>query len=98
MFFRIDFMLLFLTIMATSRMNGYVNDKILKRLTFDTQFEEYDWCGYIVECLRKCKKKWKPKDPNSCWAGPLTILMVCCNFVLVIYGKRSRWLTKYFWL
>ncbi|MFS7921840.1 hypothetical protein Hanom_Chr03g00241651 [Helianthus anomalus] len=51
-----------------------VNDKILKRLIADTNFEEYDWCTYIVECLRKCKKKWKPKDPNSWWAGPISML------------------------
>ncbi|KAJ0630071.1 hypothetical protein HanHA300_Chr00c0516g0776151 [Helianthus annuus] len=60
--------------MATSQRNGYVSDKILKRLTVDTRFKEYDLCGYIVDCLRKCKKKWKPKDPNSCWAGLLIIL------------------------
>ncbi|MFS7945886.1 hypothetical protein Hanom_Chr06g00529381 [Helianthus anomalus] len=74
MFFHIDFVFLYFTTMASSHMNGYVNDKILKRLTADTRSEEYDWCAYIVDCLRKCKKKWKPKYPNSWWVGALTIL------------------------
>ncbi|MFS7966128.1 hypothetical protein Hanom_Chr09g00770241 [Helianthus anomalus] len=42
--------------------NGYVKDKVLKRLNAETRFEDYNWCGFIVDCLRKCKKKWRPWD------------------------------------
>ncbi|KAJ0948258.1 hypothetical protein HanRHA438_Chr01g0025101 [Helianthus annuus] len=73
-FFRTDFALLFLITMASSQQNGYVKDKVLKRLTADTRYEDYNWCGFIIDCLRKCKKKWRPWDPKCCWAGPLTIL------------------------
>ncbi|MFS7904965.1 hypothetical protein Hanom_Chr01g00042241 [Helianthus anomalus] len=56
--------------------NGYIKDKILKRLTANTRYEDYNWCGFIIGCLRKCKKKWRPWDPKCCWAGHLTILTV----------------------
>ncbi|KAJ0680993.1 hypothetical protein HanPI659440_Chr16g0630741 [Helianthus annuus] len=69
-----DFAMLFLTTMVSSQQNGYVKDKVLKRLTADTRFEDYNWCGFIVDCLRKCKKKWRPWDPKCWWVGPLTIL------------------------
>ncbi|XP_035832218.1 uncharacterized protein LOC110871593 isoform X3 [Helianthus annuus] len=73
-FFRTDFALLFLTAMGSSQQNGYVKDKILKRLTAETRYEDYNWCEFIIECLRKCKKKWRPSDPKCCWVGPLTVL------------------------
>ncbi|KAJ0603546.1 hypothetical protein HanHA300_Chr02g0039501 [Helianthus annuus] len=69
-----DFALLFLTTMAGSQQNGYVKDRVLKRLTVETRYEDFNWCAFIVDCLRKCKKKWRPWDPKCCWAGPLTIL------------------------
>ncbi|MFS7962208.1 hypothetical protein Hanom_Chr08g00723971 [Helianthus anomalus] len=59
---------------------------VLKRLTTDTQFEDYNWCGFIVDYLRKCKKKWRPGDPKCWWAGPLTILTV-------LYVDSTRQLT-----
>ncbi|KAF5761510.1 hypothetical protein HanXRQr2_Chr16g0765921 [Helianthus annuus] len=74
--FRTDFAVLFLTTMVTSQQNGYVKDKVLKCLTAETRFEDYNWCGFIVDCLRKCKKKWIPWDLKSWSAGPLTILTV----------------------
>ncbi|KAF5789874.1 hypothetical protein HanXRQr2_Chr09g0376371 [Helianthus annuus] len=72
--FRIDFALLFLTTMARSQQNSYVKDKVLKRLTADTRYEDFNWCSFIIACLKKCKKKWRPWDPKCCWAGPLTIM------------------------
>ncbi|MFS7989604.1 hypothetical protein Hanom_Chr11g01048881 [Helianthus anomalus] len=73
-FFRTDFALLFLTTMANSQQNSYVKDNFLKRLTAETRYEDFNWCEFIIECLRKCKKKWRPWDPKCCCAGPLTIL------------------------
>ncbi|KAM0021175.1 hypothetical protein Hdeb2414_s0024g00647931 [Helianthus debilis subsp. tardiflorus] len=74
--FRTDFALLFLTTMASSQQNGYVKDKVLKCLTVDTIYEDFNWFGFNIDCLRKCKKKWRPWDPKCCRAGPLTILTV----------------------
>ncbi|KAJ0618757.1 hypothetical protein HanHA89_Chr02g0057221 [Helianthus annuus] len=77
-----DFALLFLTTMASSQQNGYVKDRVLKRLTTETRYEDFNWCAFIVDCLRKCKKKWRPLDPKCCWAGPLTILTVSMCLVI----------------
>ncbi|MFS7998311.1 hypothetical protein Hanom_Chr12g01152201 [Helianthus anomalus] len=50
--------------------NGYLKDKVLKRLTAETRFEDYNCCGFIVDYLRKCKKKWRPWDPKYCTRQP----------------------------
>ncbi|KAM0036404.1 hypothetical protein Hdeb2414_s0014g00425961 [Helianthus debilis subsp. tardiflorus] len=81
--FRTDFALLFLTTMASSQQNGYVKDKVLKRLIADTRYEDFNWCSFIADCLRKCKKQWRPLDPKCCWAGPLTILTMSICLVLL---------------
>ncbi|MFS7984369.1 hypothetical protein Hanom_Chr11g00985671 [Helianthus anomalus] len=55
--FRTDFALLFLTTMASLQQNGYVKDKVLKRLTAETRYEDFNWCSFIIDCLKKYKKK-----------------------------------------
>ncbi|MFS7954567.1 hypothetical protein Hanom_Chr07g00632041 [Helianthus anomalus] len=78
--------------MVSSQQNGYVKNKVLKRLTADTRYEDYNWCGFIVDCLRKCKKKWRPWDLKCWWAGPLTILSVsmCFNRGCKEMKKREK--------
>ncbi|MFS7890107.1 hypothetical protein Hanom_Chr00s000007g01614911 [Helianthus anomalus] len=59
-FFRTDFALLFLTMMVSSQQNGYVKDKVLKRLTADTRYGDYNWAGPLtiltllyIDCTRQ---------------------------------------------
>ncbi|KAJ0618756.1 hypothetical protein HanHA89_Chr02g0057211 [Helianthus annuus] len=64
-------------------------DRVLKRLTAETRYEDFNWCAFIVDCLRKCKKKWRPLDPKCCWAGPLSILTVSmCLLLYVDYTQQ----------
>ncbi|KAI3742532.1 hypothetical protein L1987_60217 [Smallanthus sonchifolius] len=72
--FRLDSLMLFLTITVECYKQGRRKETILSYLTEETDLSDIDWCAYIIESIRDCKVGWKRCDPGSPFAGPLTIL------------------------
>ncbi|KAL8267834.1 hypothetical protein R6Q59_001632 [Mikania micrantha] len=72
--FRMDFLLLFMTILIECHKNGRVIENILRYITSETDFSKIDWCDYIFESIKSCKMGWSRDDNSSPFNGPLTIL------------------------
>ncbi|KAJ0485815.1 hypothetical protein HanHA89_Chr14g0572631 [Helianthus annuus] len=72
--FRLDFLMLFLTVMVECNRNGRMKEWILKSLTGNTDFSKINWCAYVIQQIKSCKDGWKRYDPDSPFSGPLTLL------------------------
>ncbi|KAI3762293.1 hypothetical protein L1987_52718 [Smallanthus sonchifolius] len=73
--FRMDFVMLFVTVMIQCLKQGRLKEEILKYFIAETDFRNIDWCDYIIENLKVCKIGWNRFDNNSPFSGPLTVLM-----------------------
>ncbi|KAI3755087.1 hypothetical protein L1987_54880 [Smallanthus sonchifolius] len=49
-------------------------ENILDKLTGETDFSNINWCAYIIDSMRGCKKRWKRNDRGVPFSGPLGIL------------------------
>ncbi|KAJ0840117.1 hypothetical protein HanPSC8_Chr14g0614891 [Helianthus annuus] len=74
--FRLDFLMLFLTVMVECNRNGRMKEWILKSFTGHTDFSKINWCAYVIQQIKSCKDGWKRCDPDSPFSGPLTLLAV----------------------
>ncbi|XP_035846456.1 uncharacterized protein LOC118492485 [Helianthus annuus] len=72
--FRLDFLMLFLTVMVECNKNGRMKEWILKTFRGDTDFSKINWCAYLIQQIKSCKDGWKSCDPESPFSGPLTLL------------------------
>ncbi|KAI3725410.1 hypothetical protein L1987_65198 [Smallanthus sonchifolius] len=74
MMFKIDFIVLFSSTMINCHKNGLCRHDIIDCKTDDNDFGDFDWCSYVVDSIRNCKKGWRRGDQSSNFNGPLTIL------------------------
>ncbi|KAI3776424.1 hypothetical protein L1987_46206 [Smallanthus sonchifolius] len=74
MMFKIDFIVLFSSTMIKCHKNGLCRHDIIDYKTDDNDFGDFDWCSYVVDSIRNCKKGWRRGDLSSNFNGPLTIL------------------------
>lgn len=74
--FVLNFIILFLNSMVECIPSGKCKTDVLECIDEDVDIKTVDWCGYIYECLKRCKNGWKRDDTGSYFTGPVTILMV----------------------
>ncbi|KAI3745130.1 hypothetical protein L1987_58232 [Smallanthus sonchifolius] len=74
--FRMDFLMCFLAVMVECHGQGRCKEKILDKLTGETDFSNINWCAYIIDSMRGCKERWKRNYRSVPFSGPLTILTV----------------------
>lgn len=82
--FQLNFLVLFVTIMAEVIKCGTVNQKFLPCMTNINEIKDMDWCGYILDCLKRTKAEWKR---GTHYNGPLVFLVVsdiCVSYMLYI--------------
>jgi len=80
-FFKMNFVMLFLTSVIFCENGGKCFDSLLLRIGNDTDLLSLDWCGYVLWHLRKSKTHWKPHNPKSYYCGPVTFLIVSSFFI-----------------
>ncbi|KAI3694887.1 hypothetical protein L1987_77869 [Smallanthus sonchifolius] len=49
-------------------------ENILDKLTGEIDFSKINWCAYILDSMKGCKKRWKSNDRSVPFSGPLAIL------------------------
>ena len=62
--------------MGCCKKNGVCDLEILKHLSPNTNFENINWCEYVLESLLRCKEGWKKHLKNNSFCGPVTLLTV----------------------
>ncbi|KAK9069281.1 hypothetical protein SSX86_013397 [Deinandra increscens subsp. villosa] len=87
--FRMDFIMCFLSVMVECYAQGSLKEIVLDYISSDVDFKNVDWVYYIIEAIKRCKKRWRREDNRSEFAGPLAILMLLyvdstkCNGMVV---------------
>ncbi|KAL8262459.1 hypothetical protein R6Q59_023808 [Mikania micrantha] len=71
--FKLDFLVLFLTTVDCWR-NGLCKYALIERLDLELDLKDYDWCGYVVDAIKRGKEDWKRCTRSPSIVGPLTIL------------------------
>ncbi|KAD6795553.1 hypothetical protein E3N88_06449 [Mikania micrantha] len=56
--FKLDFLVLFLTTIDCWK-NGLCKYALIERLDLEVDLKDYDWCGYVVDAIRRGKDDWK---------------------------------------
>ncbi|KAL8240544.1 hypothetical protein R6Q59_013899 [Mikania micrantha] len=72
--FRMNFIMLFMTVLVECHKNGRAREGILRYITAETDFSQIDWCNYVFESIKSCKLGWSLDDNSSPFNGPLAIL------------------------
>ncbi|KAK9072224.1 hypothetical protein SSX86_008656 [Deinandra increscens subsp. villosa] len=72
--FRMDFLMCFICVMVDCSSQGRVKQKIVKSIPSDIEWSDLNFCDYIVEVIKDCKKGWNKNKPSSSFKGPLAIL------------------------
>jgi len=75
--FRINFLVLFINTFCESTSMGKCNLNAIQHIKKDTDISSIDWCQYVVDCLIKTKKAYKPEKESSFFFGPAAYLAVC---------------------
>lgn len=70
--FQLNFLVLFVTQMMEITTCGTVNQRFLTCLTEDTDIKKFDWCAYLLKCLKRTRINWK----GGYYNGPSTFLTV----------------------
>lgn len=76
--FKLNFLVIYVTIMAEGIKCGTVNQKFLPCMTKLGDVKNMDWCGYILDCLKRTTTSW---NRNSHFNGPLIFLVVSITCV-----------------
>ncbi|GKE57566.1 hypothetical protein Tco_1496751, partial [Tanacetum coccineum] len=72
--FKVGFLVVFFSILAQGNKDGTVNQRFIPTLRNIDEFQNYDWCQFILDCIKAEVMEFKPR---SYFAGPLLLLAVC---------------------
>ncbi|KAK9664696.1 hypothetical protein RND81_14G061900 [Saponaria officinalis] len=84
--FKVNFVVLAVSVLLKNNQNRYVNHRILKSLMNVNEIKDYNWCAFVLKCLRESTLEWKSKKNFFC--GPLIFLMLC-YVDRVVRGDRT---------
>ncbi|XP_071725458.1 uncharacterized protein [Rutidosis leptorrhynchoides] len=74
--FKLQMLVLIMTILAEGVTDPRPNQKFLPSINNLEDVIKMDWCGYVLECLKRSKDNWDRNSPNCWYKGPLTFLVV----------------------
>ncbi|KAJ9543619.1 hypothetical protein OSB04_023326 [Centaurea solstitialis] len=81
--FKINFMLLFASIMGECSPQGCCLMTILQKFSSIEMINSVNWAKYIFDCLCRSKSSWRPNKPDTYYTGPLT-------FLTLLYVTRTE--------
>nr|GEY51702.1 hypothetical protein [Tanacetum cinerariifolium] len=74
--FKLNFIVLFTSVMGQIKTKGFCDLKILDYIRPDTDMANINWCEYVLRCLQSCKEEWTKGKKNCFFRGPLTFLIM----------------------
>jgi len=102
--FKLDFLVLFISVLVESQDNGKCKLDFLHYITDDTEIANINWCKYITSAIKKCKNGWQRCDSESFFKGALTILVVCklcyniCTYAIFLIQNFTRDTYNYYYI
>ncbi|KAI7739906.1 hypothetical protein M8C21_029308 [Ambrosia artemisiifolia] len=76
MIFVQNFIMLFLNSMVECMPSGSCMTDLLECIDESVDIKSIDWCGYVFESLKRCKRLWKRNDPRCYFTGPIVFLIL----------------------
>ncbi|CAH1418790.1 unnamed protein product [Lactuca virosa] len=74
--FKLNFIVLFCNTLVEATGMGKINDKILKKISSDTDFSKINWYSYMIESLITKKRSYSVSNDKSYFSGPVTYLLL----------------------
>ncbi|XP_022024912.1 uncharacterized protein LOC110925257 [Helianthus annuus] len=72
--FNTNFLVVVNTLLGETTQSTTVNQRFIIGIENDSEIPNMNWCGYMLECLRRSKKKWKGGIDQ--FTGPIILLAV----------------------
>lgn len=72
--FKLNFLVLFVNSMAECSPAGACLNHFLTKIGSTDMIRNINWSGYILDCIRRSKRKWKRDTYDNFYSGPLTFL------------------------
>ncbi|KAK9073359.1 hypothetical protein SSX86_007683 [Deinandra increscens subsp. villosa] len=73
-FFKIDFIALFSSVMAESGNNEYMKLDFVPSIKDETNLNNINWNKYVMDALKRCKDTWMSSGGGPRFTGPLALL------------------------
>ncbi|XP_071725495.1 uncharacterized protein [Rutidosis leptorrhynchoides] len=74
--FKLKMLVFIMTILVEGLTDSTANLRFLPSINNLEDVIKMDWCGYVLECLKRNKVNWDMNYPNCWYTGPLTFLVV----------------------
>ncbi|MFS7900147.1 hypothetical protein Hanom_Chr00s097742g01802101 [Helianthus anomalus] len=72
--FNTNFLVVVNTLLGETTQSTTFNQRFIIGIEKDSEIPNMNWCGYMLECLRRSKKKWKGGIDQ--FIGPIILLAV----------------------
>ncbi|KAJ0477176.1 hypothetical protein HanHA300_Chr13g0485361 [Helianthus annuus] len=71
---KLNFLVIFFTVMAEAMQSSNVNQRFLPSMKSDIITQDFSWCEYILNVLRRTRRQW-PENERT-FNGPIGFLAV----------------------
>ncbi|KAM0061215.1 hypothetical protein Hdeb2414_s0004g00133371 [Helianthus debilis subsp. tardiflorus] len=72
--FKLTFLVIFFTVMAEAMQSSNVNQRFLPSMKSNINIQDFSWCKYILNCLRRTRRQWP--GAHKTFNGPIGMLAV----------------------
>ncbi|WOH11248.1 hypothetical protein DCAR_0833234 [Daucus carota subsp. sativus] len=56
--------------------NSFIRQKLLRFCCNLDRCFDYNWCEFVISCLKKTTRFWLQKDETEYYTGPLPLLLI----------------------
>ncbi|KAL4579767.1 hypothetical protein LXL04_015932 [Taraxacum kok-saghyz] len=74
--FRINFLVLYVSVMIGFPSMGTVNQSFLTNIKMGVDVSRLDWCGLVITCLNASRSMWNRLDVKCVFTGPVAFLLL----------------------
>ncbi|XP_071694410.1 uncharacterized protein [Rutidosis leptorrhynchoides] len=74
--FVLNFLVLFASTMIEGNQLGSVNTKFLSNITSEDEIMKFDWCEYLLSCLKETVRSWKDENTGVMFVGSISTLVL----------------------
>ena len=72
--FKLNFLVIFFTIMAEAMQSSNVNQRFLPSMKSDKKTQNFNWCEYMLTVLKRTRRQWPGNE--KLFNGPIALLAV----------------------
>ncbi|KAF5767134.1 putative papain-like cysteine peptidase superfamily [Helianthus annuus] len=78
--FVLNFLILYFSLLGETTTNNSVNVRFISNIQPDVDIKSFNWCAYMISCLKRTKTAWHGGD--DAFRGPMLLLAIAYGIVL----------------